>query len=171
MSIFFDSECSTSVSVDGLKLHKFVSAAPYGVLRAPPQPPAGSPGRKGSLGVRPAGLGYLLPHFGRPVARAVGGAFTARGCLKLHNLFPSITEATLMLFNAPDWYHSPHSPPSYHQQRQQGHTAGVSAPRDGFLPVPRCKIHCTRDHCQHGHNHLHPVSQAVSNLVTMYNKA
>ena len=76
-----------------------------------------------------------------------------------------------MLFNAPDWYHSPHSPPSYHQQRQQGHTAGVSAPRDGFLPVPRCKIHCTRDHCQHGHNHLHHVSQAVSNLVTMYNKA
>ena len=79
---------SRNVSVDGLKLHKFVSAAPYGVLRAPPQPPAGSPGRKGSLVVRPAGLGYLLPHFGRPVARAVGGAFTARGCLKLHNLFP-----------------------------------------------------------------------------------
>ena len=61
------------VSVNGLKLHKFVSAAPYGVLRARPQPPAGSPGRKGPLGVRPAGLGYLLPHFGRPVARAVGG--------------------------------------------------------------------------------------------------
>ena len=37
-----------------------------------------------------------------------------------------------MLFNAPDWYHSPHSSPIYHQQRQQGHTVGVSAPRDLF---------------------------------------
>ena len=78
---------SLLLPVEGLKLNKFVSAAPYGVPGPRHSPPSGPGRRRGPLGVRPSGGGSQQPHTGRPTARAAWGLFTAHGCLKLNNLF------------------------------------------------------------------------------------